>query len=70
MALLLDPEARSLVGPNQGALREPYLKLIHLMRSMEYDEGTSADRGLINGKEKATCKEMICFAPFQLGRIA
>lgn len=39
LALLLDPEARSLVGPNQGALREPYLKLIHLMRSMEYDEG-------------------------------
>ena len=38
-AVLLDREARSLAAdadPTIGALREPLLKLLHLMRAMEY----------------------------------
>lgn len=38
-ALLLDPEARSAsldADPTHGALREPLLKLLHLMRAMEF----------------------------------
>ena len=38
-AILLDREARSLVltaDPTHGQLREPLLKLLHLMRAMEY----------------------------------
>jgi uncharacterized protein (DUF1501 family) len=39
-AILLDPEARSPVldaDPSFGGLREPVLKLIHLMRAMEFE---------------------------------
>lgn len=38
-ATLLDREARSMtldVDPTHGALREPFLKLLHVMRSLEY----------------------------------
>ena len=39
-AVLLHGEARSQMGTSNGLLREPYLKVVHLMRSMEYqDEG-------------------------------
>jgi uncharacterized protein (DUF1501 family) len=39
-AILLDPEARSPVlekDPSYGGLREPLLKLVHLMRAMEFE---------------------------------
>lgn len=46
-ATLLHSEARQQVGETNGALREPYLKLVHLMRSMEYkDESASATIGI------------------------
>jgi len=35
-AVLLHPEARSQASPTDGLLREPMLKLVHFMRSMEY----------------------------------
>ncbi len=38
-AVLLDPEARSLVltaDPTHGGLREPLVKLLHVMRAMDY----------------------------------
>lgn len=41
MAVLLHSEARSQTSASNGALREPYLKVIHLMRSMEYEDESS-----------------------------
>lgn len=35
-AILLHPEARAPVEASQGKLREPILKVVHFMRSMEY----------------------------------
>jgi len=46
-AVLLHPEARNLeTGTSvsyRGTLREPYLKIIHLMRSMEYKDSEGAE---------------------------
>ncbi|CAJ1350015.1 unnamed protein product [Effrenium voratum] len=44
-AILLHPEARSQSTASNGALREPLLKVIHFMRSMEYKDG--ADRNVL-----------------------
>ncbi|CAJ1332243.1 unnamed protein product [Effrenium voratum] len=41
MAVLLHPEARSQTSSSNGALREPFLKVIHLMRSMEYKDNSA-----------------------------
>ncbi|CAE6922516.1 unnamed protein product [Symbiodinium natans] len=37
-AILLHPEARSPTLPADGSLREPYLKLIHVLRALEYKD--------------------------------
>merc|ERR1740129_1796215 len=44
-AILLYPEARTAQGPNgglEGSLREPILKLTHMMRAMEYKDSEEA----------------------------
>ncbi|CAL1161568.1 unnamed protein product [Cladocopium goreaui] len=38
VAVLMHSEARAQTSESNGALREPYLKVIHLMRSMEYQD--------------------------------
>ena len=40
-AVLLFSEARSQTTASNGALREPYLKVVHFMRSMEYEDEKS-----------------------------
>jgi len=39
-AILLHPEARSQTSATNGAMREPLIKVIHFMRSMEYKDNT------------------------------
>jgi len=39
-AILLHPEARSQTSTTNGALREPLIKVIHFMRSLEYKDNT------------------------------
>jgi len=46
-AVLLFSEARSQTSTSNGALREPYLKIIHFMRSMEYQD--EKDRPIVLG---------------------
>ncbi|CAK0857865.1 unnamed protein product [Prorocentrum cordatum] len=47
-AILLHPEARSSDSNTAGLLREPILKLVHLMRSMEYVDVASQEVVLEN----------------------
>merc|ERR1711871_747105 len=42
----MHPEARSQSSETQGALREPLLKLVHFMRSMEYTDGQGREISL------------------------
>ncbi len=49
-AVLLDPEARTPVldaEPTFGKIREPYLKLIHLLRSLEFRPGAGGHKEVV-----------------------
>eukprot|EP00913_Durusdinium_trenchii_P018102 g17010.t1 len=47
-AILLHPEARSQTAETHGALREPLVKVVHFMRSMEYKDSAGRNVMLSN----------------------